>query len=151
MTGAMPTAQYLLSAILALLPSPHLQESLEALLLLLLQGLQHGLVQVAVGKPDQGLVGRRGLGKEILGPGLGGVVGDTLFTPMTVVDHLTLPQLQQRIKKALAAYHAKQGLTAQEVAAIALHTSRWVCATVARYNREGLEALPDRRHDNRQS
>lgn len=40
MTGAMPTAQYLLSAILALLPSPHLQESLEALLLLLLQG--HG-------------------------------------------------------------------------------------------------------------
>ncbi|WP_341474611.1 hypothetical protein [Thermus altitudinis] len=37
------------------------------------------------------------------------------------------------------------------MAAIALHTSRWVCATVARYNREGLEALPDRRHDNRQS
>ncbi|AEV17319.1 hypothetical protein TCCBUS3UF1_p220 (plasmid) [Thermus sp. CCB_US3_UF1] len=36
----MPTAQYLLSAILALLPSPHLQESLKALLLLLLQG--HG-------------------------------------------------------------------------------------------------------------
>jgi len=41
MTGTMiPTAQSLLSAILALLPSPHLQESLKALLLLLLQG--HG-------------------------------------------------------------------------------------------------------------
>ncbi len=53
--------------------------------------------------------------------------------PMTVVDHLTLPQLQQRIKKAkdpvektrlLAVYHAKRGLTAQEVAAITLQDRR---------------------------
>jgi hypothetical protein len=52
---------------------------------------------------------------------------------MTVVDHLTLPQLQQRIKKAkdpvektrlLAVYHAKRGLTAQEVAAITLQDRR---------------------------
>lgn len=76
---------------------------------------------------------------------------------MTVVDHLTLPQLQQRIKKAkdpvektrlLAVYHAKRGLTAQEVAAITLHTPRWVRATLARYNLEGPAALQDRRHRN---
>ncbi|MFN4232047.1 helix-turn-helix domain-containing protein, partial [Thermus sp.] len=62
---------------------------------------------------------------------------------MTVADHLTLPELWQRVKKAkdpiertrfLAIYHAKRGLTAKEIARITLNTPRWVQATVRRYN-----------------
>lgn len=76
---------------------------------------------------------------------------------MTVADHLTLEELAQRAKKAkdppekarfLAVYHAKRGLTAKEIAKITLHTSRWVQATVRRYNLYGPEVLKDRRHQN---
>ena len=54
---------------------------------------------------------------------------------MTVADHLTLSELEQRVKKAkdpvertrfLAVYHAKRGLIAKEIAKITLHTTRWV-------------------------
>lgn len=73
---------------------------------------------------------------------------------MQVADHLTLPELQQRVKKEkdpvarlrfLAIYHAKRGLNAQEIAHITAHTPRWVHATVRRYNQEGPPALVDRR------
>ena len=76
---------------------------------------------------------------------------------MTVADHLTLSELEQRVKKAkdpvertrfLAVYHAKRGLTAKEIAKITLHTTRWVQQVVRRYNQEGPEALKDKRHTN---
>ncbi len=76
---------------------------------------------------------------------------------MTVANHLTLEEVSQRVKKAkdplekarfLAVSHAKQGLTAKEIARITLNTPRWVQATVRRYNQEGAEALQDRRHRN---
>ena len=50
---------------------------------------------------------------------------------MTVADHLTLSELEQRVKKArdpvertrfLAVYHAKGGLTAKEIAKILTST-----------------------------
>ncbi|AEG34514.1 hypothetical protein Ththe16_2138 (plasmid) [Thermus thermophilus SG0.5JP17-16] len=61
---------------------------------------------------------------------------------MTVTDHLTLNELWRRVKKAkdpiekhrfkvraspvtLAVYHAKQGLTAKEIAKITLSSTRW--------------------------
>nr|WP_322815296.1 ATPase, T2SS/T4P/T4SS family [Chloroflexus sp.] len=76
---------------------------------------------------------------------------------MTVADHLTLNERWQRAKKAkdpgertrvLAVYHAKQGITAKEVAKITLHSVRWVQRMVRRSNQKGPEALKDRRHQN---
>jgi transposase len=76
---------------------------------------------------------------------------------MEVADHLPLQELWRRAKKAkdpiertrfLAIYHAKQGLTAKEIAKITLHTYRWVYATVRRYNQAGPDALQDKRHQN---
>jgi transposase len=74
---------------------------------------------------------------------------------MTVATHLTLNELRRRARKAkdpiekdrfLAVYHAKQGLTAKEIARIIPNTLRWVQETVRRYNQESPEALKDKRH-----
>lgn len=76
---------------------------------------------------------------------------------MTVVNHLTLEQLQHRIKQEkdpiaqlrfLAVYHAQRGLGAQEIAQLTTRTPRWVHATLQRYNQQGPQALSDRRHTN---
>ncbi|ADH64795.1 hypothetical protein Mesil_2955 [Allomeiothermus silvanus DSM 9946] len=76
---------------------------------------------------------------------------------MTVVNHLTLEQLQHRIKQEkdpiaqlrfLAVYPAQRGLGAQEIAQLTTRTPRWVHATLQRYNPQGPQALSDRRHTN---
>jgi transposase len=76
---------------------------------------------------------------------------------MTIVNHLSLDQLQQRIKQEkdpiaqlrfLAVYHAQRGLGAREIAQLTTRTPRWVHATVQRYNQQGPQALSDRRHTN---
>ncbi|ADH63695.1 hypothetical protein Mesil_2195 [Allomeiothermus silvanus DSM 9946] len=76
---------------------------------------------------------------------------------MTVVNHLTLEQLQHRIKQEkdpiaqlrfLAVYPAQKGLGAQEIAQLTTRTPRWVHATLQRYNPQGPQALSDRRHTN---
>ncbi|MGQ9775491.1 helix-turn-helix domain-containing protein, partial [Chloroflexus sp.] len=70
---------------------------------------------------------------------------------------LTLNEREQRVKKTgdpvertrlLAVSHAKQGLTAQEIAKSTLPSTRWVQQVVRRSNQEGPAALKDRRHTN---
>lgn len=76
---------------------------------------------------------------------------------MRIADHLSLQELRERVKKEkdpvarlrfLAVYQAKRGLGARTIAEHTGYTTRWVHATLKRYNEGGPEALADFRHRN---
>jgi transposase len=77
--------------------------------------------------------------------------------PLYVAHHLTLNELERRCNEETdpltrdrlqAVRLAAQSKSRKEVAAALGRTERWVTQTLRRYNREGPEALRDRRHQN---
>ena len=75
----------------------------------------------------------------------------------TIVGHLSIAQLEQRIRAAVGAVDAKhfqairllaQGRTVVEVADILAFVPRWVEELAQRYNRHGPSALGNQRRNN---
>jgi transposase len=75
----------------------------------------------------------------------------------TVVEHLTLADLETRYRQAhdpVERSHFQivwllvQGKTRADVAAVTGYSERWIGEIIRRYNQAGPEALGDRRHAN---